>query len=395
LTRQRPLVDDLFACVVAGVWLVHGAWNKLLGGSPRHLAIVQSVPLFAGPIGERVLSVVGALEVFIAVWVVSGFAPRLCAATQTIALVSMNVVELTFARAFLLWPAGLIPTNVAFLSLAWVAALSNKRRSFAVWLRRHPIAIDAHLRDCVTLTYAVPADVLERLLPPGLELETRGGYGFLAVALVQTEALRPAGFPRRLGQDFFLSGYRVFVRFRTPAGRSIRGLRILRSDANRWRMVLGGNLLTHYNYHRCSGVIESSMDRIRVSVDTRDGAGNLALEADPTSAALPVDSPFSSWREARYFAGPLPFTFDYEEETHAIVAIEARRRNWKPVPVTVNVHRIAFFDRPCFNGCTPILAAAFHVRNIDYRWERGVRHALTPGTRSTVRPAGTPNEVIA
>ena len=31
------------AAVVAAVWLVHGLYNKLLGGSPRHLAIVQSV----------------------------------------------------------------------------------------------------------------------------------------------------------------------------------------------------------------------------------------------------------------------------------------------------------------------------------------------------------------
>ena len=41
--------------VVASVWLIHGLYNKLLGGSPRHLAIVQSVPGFAGAAGSRVL----------------------------------------------------------------------------------------------------------------------------------------------------------------------------------------------------------------------------------------------------------------------------------------------------------------------------------------------------
>jgi hypothetical protein len=30
-----------------------------------------------------------------------------------------------------------------------------------------------------------------------------------------------------------------------------------------------------------------------------------------------------------------------------------------------------------FDGCTPVLAAAFHVRDIDYRWGRGVRYALS------------------
>jgi hypothetical protein len=29
-----------------------------------------------------------------------------------------------------------------------------------------------------------------------------------------------------------------------------------------------------------------------------------------------------------------------------------------------------------FRGCTPVLAAAFHVNGIEYRWERGVHHRL-------------------
>ena len=58
------------------------------------------------------------------------------------------------------------------------------------------------------------------MLPPGLELDTYGGYGFVALALVQTRALRPAGVPRALGQDFLLAGHRIFVTFRSPGGRS-------------------------------------------------------------------------------------------------------------------------------------------------------------------------------
>ena len=34
------------------------------------------------------------------------------------------------------------------------------------------------------------------------------GHGFLAIARVQTERLRPTGWPAFLGRDFFLSGYR-------------------------------------------------------------------------------------------------------------------------------------------------------------------------------------------
>jgi hypothetical protein len=370
--------------LVAAVWLVHGLYNKLLGGSARHLAIVQSVPGLDGVIGERVLTAVGAGEIAIALWVLSGWRPRLCAAAQTVALLSMNLVELTFARDLLLWPAGLIPLNLAFLALAWASADAQAALPWLTRLRRHPIPIEAHFRDCVTLTYAVPPEVLRPLLPPGLELDTAGGHGFVAVALVRTEALRPAGMPTALGQDFFLAGYRVFATFQAPTGRRLRGLRILRSDANRVRMVAGGNLLTHYNYHRCTARAIESGGRIRFDVETADHGGDVRLTIDRSNPALPAGSPFASVREARRFAGPLPFTFDFEAETHGIIAIQATRANWRPEPVSVDVERLSFFDQPAFRGCTPVLAAAFHVSDIDYRWERGVHYPLVLASKEVL-----------
>jgi uncharacterized membrane protein YphA (DoxX/SURF4 family)/uncharacterized protein YqjF (DUF2071 family) len=357
---------------VASVWLVHGLYNKVLHGSPRHLAIVQSVPGLSGTAGEHVLLAVGVLEIGIAAWVLSGAFAHACAALQTVVLLSMNAVELSFARELLLWPAGLVPANLAFLALAWAAA-ESRQPGLLMRLRRHPIPIEARLRDCITLTYALPAPVLRRLLPPGLELETFRGYGFVAIALVEARSLRPAGLPRCFGQDFFLAGYRVFARLRVTDGRTLRGLRILRSDANRRAMVAGGNLLTHYNYHLCSAALSSSSGQAHVSVRTGDGAGDLDVTIDPANSTLPAHSPFASIREARRFAGPLPFTFDDEPETDGTIAIRATRGCWHPVPVGADVRRAAFFDDPAFAGCTPILAAAFQVTEVDYRWERGER----------------------
>src|SRR5215218_9000139 len=97
------------------------------------------------------------------------------------------------------------------------------------WLKRHPIPIRAFFRHCLVLTYAYPEALLRPLLPRGLTVDTYRGLGFVAIAMVQTEGLRPVGAPAALGQDFFLTGYRIFSRFRTRSGRSLRGLRILRS----------------------------------------------------------------------------------------------------------------------------------------------------------------------
>ena len=368
-------VGGIATTIVASIWLIHGLVNKLLHFSPRHLLIVQSIPGLAGSRGEIMLTAVGLFEVGLAIWVLSGWAAGICATVQTVVLLSMNVVELSVARSLLLWPAGLIPVNLMFLGLAWIAARSRSASVFAV-LRRHPVAVKASFTHCLTLTYALPPDVVRRLLPPGLDLETYDGHAFIAVALVQTQSLRPAGVPERFGQNFFLAGYRVFTTFRQSDGRRLRGLRILRSDTDRRVMVIGGNLLTHYNYHRCTTTVEASAVRLHFSVATSDDHGTVDVTADLSTATLPAGSPFQSLREARRFAGPLPFTFDYERETNAIIAIRATRENWEPTPVSVEVRRLSFFDDPLFLRCTPVLAAAFYVHDIDYRWERGIRHPL-------------------
>ena len=374
----RVAFGHIAMIVVASTWLVHGLYNKLLGGSPRHLMIVQATPGLDGPAGHYALAAIGVVEVALAGWVLTGCAPRLCAATQTLVLLSMNVVELAFARDLLLWPAGLIPMNLGFLALAWIGACGGSAASLRVRGRRHPFAVRARFRECLTLTYAFPADVLRPLLPPGLELDTLRGYGFAAVALVRTESLRPAGWPQAFGQDFFLSGYRVFARVRRPDGRRLRGLRILRSDTDRLRMVIGGNLFTHYNYHRCEAAVDTSDSRLRVTICTRDGLADLDVSAWPDSPELPEGSPFESWKEARRYAGPLPFTFDSEAETHSIIAIEAARTRWQPTPVNVDVRAMSFFDHGVFRGAAPILAAAFAVSDVDYEWKRGVRLPLKP-----------------
>jgi hypothetical protein len=253
-------------------------------------------------------------------------------------------------------------------------------------LRRHPIPIVAHFERCLVLTYALPPESLRPLLPPGLALDTfrpqsGGEIGFLAIALVQTRRLRPLGVPRALGRDFFLSGYRVFTRFQTPADRTLRGLRILRSDTDRRQMTLAGNLLTHYNYRLAQVDMAASSEQLTIRTRTPNGEADLDVTADlgESAARLPAGSCFDSFREARRFAGPLPYTFDYERQTHSIIAIRGRRRDWRPRLVTATVRQATFFDLPPFNTARPQLASAFYVSDIPYRWDRGIRYPLATG----------------
>lgn len=239
-------------------------------------------------------------------------------------------------------------------------------------LRRHPLPISAFFTHSLVLTYAYPAKTLQQLLPPGLAVDTYGDYGFIAIAMVQTRRLHPAFLPSVLGVDFFLTGYRVFTRFSSRL--SLRGLRILRSDTDRRLMAVGGNLLTHYGYVHCRAAMVTEGDRLHVTVTSPGGAADLDVVADLSSrpAPLPAGSPFANLEDARRFAGPLPYTFDHERETNSIVMIKATRSHWEPQPIAVSVRKATFLEHAPFNTVTPILANAFHIENVPYRWERGV-----------------------
>ena len=242
-------------------------------------------------------------------------------------------------------------------------------------LRRHPIPIACFFRRALVVAYAFPPRVLESLLPEGLVLDTWRGQAFLAVALVETENLRPRFLPVSMGKDFFLIGYRIFARL---AGRpSLRGLRILRSETDSSLMARAGNFLTHYNYTQCEVNVEECGERVRWVVGTSHAEADLDVIAQVAGgpAALPAGSPFLSMAEARRFAGPLPYTFDYEAETGAMIAIEAVRQNWNPQPVAVEVRRCAFIESEPFRQVTPVLANAFYVHDVPYAWQRGRRVA--------------------
>lgn len=233
-----------------------------------------------------------------------------------------------------------------------------------------------HFEHSLVVTWAMPAPALEPLVPPGLTLDTYDGcWGFVVIALVQTRNLRPAFLPSWAGRDYALTGYRIFVKHRDRTGRTRRGLHILRSDTNRRDMKLGGNLLTHYRYRLASIDMAPSAGLLEVRIATPRGAADLHVVARLADepAALPATSPFRCPRDARRFAGPLPWTFDHEPQTSSIVMIQARRSHWQPRLTEVEVRTCGFLDQEPFSSAGPRLASAFHVAGLDYGWARGIR----------------------
>lgn len=364
-------IHALLTWCIAAVWAINGLFCKVLNMVPRHELIVARI---AGNEHLKLLTIViGFLETGMAIWILSNIQTRLNAIVQIAVVAVMNIIEFTLAPDLLLW--GKLNSVFAFLLILVIYYNEfhlNKKPGGAVsifpFLKNHPFAVEAFFESSIVLTFAVPKQQLQRLIPECLELDTfKDQWAFIAVAMVQTKKLRPKGFPQFMGNDFFLIGYRVFVRYHNNAGKNLRGLYILKSETDKKKMELMGNMFTHYNY-TTTDIQQTEQNNIK---ETRSVKSNFTIKIDSTKEdiALPQNSPFADWKEARRFAGPLPFTFTYNQNKKEVLIIEGVRKDWLPKPVKVVEHNFSFLNS--LNLHNTVLANAFVIKNIPYYWKKG------------------------
>jgi hypothetical protein len=236
------------------------------------------------------------------------------------------------------------------------------------FLKDHPFAVEAYFESSIVLTFAVHKEELLPFIPSCLTLDIfQEKWSFIAIAMVKTRDLRPKGFPKFMGNDFFLIGYRIFVRYQNLEGKSLRGLYIIKSETDKNKMEIFGNIFTHYNY-TTTDITEYSENNIN-TVLSKKSKFQLDFESKEIEPSLPKDSPFSSWKEARQFAGPLPNTFSVNEEKNEILIIEGLRKNWQPKPLKVLNHSFDFLAS--LNLKSTVLANAFIIEHIPYEWKKG------------------------
>lgn len=111
----------LIRASIAVVWLYEGFWCKIVGRMPSQVEVVSAVPRLGARFGPSFLKALGVFEAAIALWVISGIAPGLCAIVQAGTLATLNINGLLWARHIIHDPAGMIVKNIAFLTLVWVS----------------------------------------------------------------------------------------------------------------------------------------------------------------------------------------------------------------------------------------------------------------------------------
>src|SRR5207302_10796338 len=110
--------------------------------------------------------------------------------------------------------------------------------------------------------------------------------------------------------------------------------------------------------------------QVNTAIPNETSTLELAFEVPAGHTDLPKGSPFPDWQTARRFAGPMPFTFSPERDG-SFVVIEGSRQDWVPRPIHIKKWKVSLFDLPPLRGVEPILANAFSVTGVSYRWKRG------------------------
>lgn len=236
------------------------------------------------------------------------------------------------------------------------------------FLKNHPFAVEAFFDSSLILTFAVPKEQIKDFIPECLELDTfQGRWAFIAVAMVQTSRLRPKGFPKFMGNNFFLIGYRIFVRYTNNAGKRLRGLYIIKSETNKKKMEFLANIFTHYNY-TTTDILQTTKGDLK-TINSEQSKFKITVDQTNIEIKIPECSPFSDWKDARKFSGPLPFTFTYDKEDKTVLIIEGVRQNWKSEPVKIKSYDFDFLNNLKLENI--VLANAFEIKNVQYYWKKG------------------------
>ena len=206
------------------------------------------------------------------------------------------------------------------------------------------------LNDCLLLTYRTPAESVQDLLPPGLELVTRRGFAYWNILVSEVGNIRPLGMPAVFGVNYHHIAYRLHVRTE-----EMEGLFFVRSDADHRLVAAAGNWITDFRIHRAN----IRMTRDRILARTKGGVADAVLQIRP-GGRIPTDPLL------RYRSKGLSMTADGRLRLAEVFRNEAE---WRESPVRVVEAKWSYFDYLLQHEVS--LVRATRVAPINYRWRLG------------------------
>ncbi len=91
----------LLTFLIGFVWFANGLWAKVLNLTPRHQSIVETI--LGAEHGRQLTVLIGVGEICLAIAIWLRLWPLWLGALQIVLVLTMNLLELSRAKEFLLW----------------------------------------------------------------------------------------------------------------------------------------------------------------------------------------------------------------------------------------------------------------------------------------------------
>ena len=113
------LVKRVARIAIGLIWLYQGSVPKLFTVVPLEREIVERTGLYIVS-ADWTIGVIGIVEVFFGIWLVSGYRERLSCLVTTLFLVVLEVLVVIEEPSLLLGPFGGLTKNICMFACAWI-----------------------------------------------------------------------------------------------------------------------------------------------------------------------------------------------------------------------------------------------------------------------------------
>ena len=225
----------------------------------------------------------------------------------------------------------------------------------------------------ILVNFRVDPEVLSTVLPAPFRPQIVSGYGIAGICLIRLKQVRPRWIPPALGIASENAAHRVAVEWNQD-DRLRTGVYIARRDTSSRLNCLAGGRLFPGEHHLAHFLVDEIDDRYRVTVDSRDGATHLHVDA-ALAPDLSRDSVFRSLTEAANFFEQGSLGYSPCSASGEFDGVELQTFNWRVQPLTVDAVESSYFeDCGTFPAGSASFDSALLMRDIRHEWH--VRESL-------------------
>jgi hypothetical protein len=164
------------------------------------------------------------------------------------------------------------------------------------------VNLTGQLGACAILTYRTPAESVRGLVPPGLELRTRGSLAYWQVMACRIDDLHLAGFATSAKTHHLLL-YRLHVQAMTRGIDLRRGLFTIRAEADAELMPHLGHALAFLQPRLANIHLDADARTLALTSTSSDCGASTLMVAErtaphPEGSSFPTASQIGTWLDA-------------------------------------------------------------------------------------------------